>query len=198
MLTFGNWTSDTTMTEPIVKEARMHDRSTQRVLRELHVAKAAIANNPEVTKRHLDNLIDFLTAQDAKGGGDRGSPRSAGPALSPWQVKRVQAFIDANLDNTIPIQELASIAGLSVGHFFRAFRGSFGIAPHNYIVARRIEHAESRLRDSASSLAEVALECGFADQAHFSRAFAKHAGLPPGAWRRRLLNPKRNLIETSA
>lgn len=174
------------MTEPTAKGAAIRDRSAKLILCELEFAKAAIFSNPDATRRHLDNLIDLLTKQNPNGKGDRGPPKPIGPTLSPWQAKRVHAFIDANLDRAIPIQELADIARLSVGHFFRAFRGSFGRAPHSYIVARRIERAERRLRESGSSLAEVALDCGFADQAHFTRAFAKHAGLPPGAWRRTL------------
>tara|TARA_R110001606_G_scaffold315394_1_gene462141 strand:- start:5535 stop:6092 length:558 start_codon:yes stop_codon:yes gene_type:complete len=185
------------MTEPTAKGNAIRDRSTEFILRELRVAKAAIAVNPEATCRHLDNLIDLLTL-DTKREPDQRPTIPSGPTLSPWQAKRVHAFVDANLDRAIPIQELADIAQLSVGHFFRAFRGSFGTAPHSYIVARRIERAERRLRESESSLAEVALDCGFADQAHFSRAFAKHAGLPPGAWRRTLSSHNHDDLDQSA
>lgn len=186
------------MTEPNAQRPAIQDRSTLLILRELQVAKAAIVNNPDATRRHLDNIIDLLTRQKPSGKTDGDATTPNGPALSPWQAKRIHAFIDDNLDHAIPIQELADIARLSVGHFFRAFRGSFGTAPHSYIVARRIERAERRLRESGSSLAEVALDCGFADQAHFSRAFAKHAGLPPGAWRRTLSSHKRDDLDQFA
>ena len=135
------------MTEPNAKGSAVRDRSIPHILREIQSAKAAIVSDPDATCRHLDNLIDLLTKRKGKGERDNAPTTPSGPALSPWQAKRLDAFIDTNLDRAIPIQELAEIARLSVGHFFRAFRGSFGTAPHSYIVARRIERAECRLRE---------------------------------------------------
>ena len=188
---------DAMMTEQSVTGTLNRDRSAKLILRKLEVAKATIGSNPEATRRHLDTIIDLLSQQVANEESGRSLAVPTRPALSSWQAKRIRTFIEDNLERAIPIQELAGIARLSVGHFFRAFRGTFGIAPHSYIVTRRIERAERRLCDSGSSLAEVALDCGFSDQAHFSRAFAKHAGLPPGAWRRMQLLPGRDDWEQS-
>lgn len=52
------------------------------------------------------------------------------------------------------------------------------------MVLRRCELAKELLRSSPLSLAEIALACGFADQSHFTRAFARLVGMTPGAWRR--------------
>jgi AraC-like DNA-binding protein len=59
-----------------------------------------------------------------------------------------------------------------------------GIAPHNWLLTRRIEVAKEQLRSSQLSLSDVALACGFADQSHFTRVFTRMVGVSPGAWRR--------------
>ncbi len=59
-----------------------------------------------------------------------------------------------------------------------------GVAPHRSLLNRRVELAKDLLRSRASSLSEIALRCGFADQSHFTRVFTRRAGVSPGAWRR--------------
>jgi AraC family transcriptional regulator len=72
---------------------------------------------------------------------------------------------------------------LSVSHFSRAFRRTMGVAPHSWLLARRIEVAKERLRDCRLSLSDVALACGFADQTHLTRVFTRMVGVSPGAGR---------------
>jgi AraC family transcriptional regulator len=73
---------------------------------------------------------------------------------------------------------------LSVSQFSRAFRRTMGVAPHKWLLTRRVEVAKDRLRDNLLSLPDVALACGFADQSHLTRVFTRIVGLSPGAWRR--------------
>ena len=76
---------------------------------------------------------------------------------------------------------------LLVGEYFsRAFRGTMGVAPHNWLLIRRVEVAKEKLLSTQLSLAEVALACGFADQSHLTRVFTGMVGVSPGAWRRAL------------
>ena len=80
--------------------------------------------------------------------------------------------------------QLAEECGLSVAHFARAFRQSLKTSPHRWLLERRIERAMAMLSREQASLADIALACGFSDQSHFTRVFAKHAGVSPGQWRR--------------
>jgi AraC family transcriptional regulator len=73
---------------------------------------------------------------------------------------------------------------LSVSHFSRAFRRTIGVAPHRWLLTRRVEVAKEKLRDRRFSLSDVPLACGFADQSHLTRVFTGRVGLSPGAWRR--------------
>jgi AraC family transcriptional regulator len=104
--------------------------------------------------------------------------------LAPWQSRTVTAHIAANLGSTIRVSELARLARLSVGHFFRAFRESFGESPHTHIARRRVHHAQSLMLSSPAPLSQIALDCGMHDQSHFTRVFHRFVGMNPGAWRR--------------
>jgi AraC-like DNA-binding protein len=108
-------------------------------------------------------------------------PRGGLPA---WQARRLAAHIDARLSERILIEELAQLAGLSTGHFCRAFKQTFGIPAHAYLLRRRIEFAQGVMLKTQLSLSEIALACGLSDQSHFTRAFRRIVGQTPHSWRR--------------
>jgi AraC-like DNA-binding protein len=108
--------------------------------------------------------------------------------LAPWQIRKVKIHLESHLASKIVTQDLASIAGLSPFHFSRAFRDSFGDSPHRYILRRRIEHSQGLMLSTKASLADIALECGLVDQAHFGKLFRRLVGETPGAWRRARVN----------
>ena len=90
----------------------------------------------------------------------------------------------ADLSTNPSLLRVAEACKLSVSHFSRAFKVSTGVPPHQWLLTARIERARNLLADSATPLVEVADMCGFADQSHFSRIFARTMGTSPGAWRR--------------
>ncbi|THD60585.1 AraC family transcriptional regulator [Phenylobacterium sp.] len=103
--------------------------------------------------------------------------------LAPWQLRRSCDIVESNLEATISLQVLADECGLSVSHFSRAFTRSTGLAPHRWMMQRRVQVAKEMLLKDATPLADIALACGFADQSHFTRTFATATGLTPGRWR---------------
>jgi AraC-like DNA-binding protein len=105
-------------------------------------------------------------------------------ALAPWQARRVADYIDDNLAGSLPLHDLAKVARLSVGHFSRAFKGVFGETPHAFIIKQRLERACREMLDSEECLAQIAVSCGFADQAHLARLFRRMMGVSPSEWRR--------------
>jgi AraC-like DNA-binding protein len=108
--------------------------------------------------------------------------------LAPWQIRKVRMHLESNLSAKMSTQDLASIAGLSPFHFSRAFRDSFGDSPHKYLLRRRIEHSQGLMLTTKASLADIALECGLVDQAHFGKLFRRLVGESPGVWRRARAN----------
>lgn len=118
------------------------------------------------------------------------APISARQGLAPWQVRRVLAYIDANLEKSIRNKELAAVVRRSEFHFNVMFRNSLGNSPHEYIIRRRLERAQGLMLSTDAPLSEIALECGLADQAHFTRLFRRVVGETPAAWRRARANPQ--------
>ncbi|WP_184717665.1 AraC family transcriptional regulator [Caulobacter sp.] len=104
--------------------------------------------------------------------------------LPVWKARRLQAHIDANLDAVICNTELARLTNLSVSYFGRAFRKTFGQSAHAYVMGRRVALAQNLIGQAEQSLADIALTCGFADQAHMTRVFGKLTGVTPHRWRR--------------
>jgi AraC family transcriptional regulator len=104
--------------------------------------------------------------------------------LASWQARRSLAYIEANLASKMDIDDLANVVALSKSHFSRAFKHSVGLSPMEYVVVRRVERAKAMISGTREPLAEVALACGFADQAHLNRRFRDIVGISPGRWRR--------------
>lgn len=104
--------------------------------------------------------------------------------LLPWQARRVRDYVDGDLGGRPSIRGAAEHARLSPGYFSRRFRQSFGLTFSRFVAQRRIERAQTMMTRSSSSLCQIALACGFTDQAHFTRTFGGVTGSTPSKWRR--------------
>jgi AraC family transcriptional regulator len=118
-----------------------------------------------------------------------GSPRGGIAALLPWQSRRVLDYIEEHLGTPIRVSDLSVLLNRTEAHFSRVFKRTFGVSPHAYVLRRRIERASRLMIESSTPLSEIALKCGFNDQAHFSKRFRQHTGATPAAWRREQLLP---------
>jgi AraC-like DNA-binding protein len=133
---------------------------------------------------HVTLAIGVHVAQTY--GGLRPVVRPMRGGLAPWQVRRAKELLSANINGAIALKEIAQECRLSVSHFSRGFRQTVGVAPHKWLLSFRIDSAKSMLRKQDTTLSDVALACGFADQSHFTRVFTRMTGVSPGAWRRGL------------
>lgn len=112
-------------------------------------------------------------------------PQLVQGGLAPWQYRNVITHVEDNLTSAIRVEDLAATCRLSVSHFSRAFKVSFGAAPYAYIISRRIELAQTLMLATAEPLSQIAIFCGLADQAHLSNLFRRCVGTTPCEWRRR-------------
>jgi AraC family transcriptional regulator len=104
--------------------------------------------------------------------------------LAPWQRRRVVELLQEHLDGGLKVATLAEECRLSVSHFARSFRRSFGTSPHHYLILHRIDIAKALLSETNNSLVEIAAQTGFSDQAALTRTFATIVGATPAKWRR--------------
>jgi AraC-like DNA-binding protein len=119
-------------------------------------------------------------------GGMRPMSQPARGGLAAWQERRAREFLLANIKGSVALKEVARECGISVGYFSHAFRRTLGVAPHRWLIEQRVALSKEKLRDDGLSLSDVAMECGFSDQSHLTRAFRQTVGVGPGAWRRAL------------
>ncbi|MBE9138659.1 helix-turn-helix transcriptional regulator [Nodosilinea sp. LEGE 07088] len=109
--------------------------------------------------------------------------RKYATGLGDRRLKRVLAYIDEHLEDSIGLQELAAVAELSQCHFCDMFKQFMGVPPYRYVLLQRIERAKRYLRQGKQPIQDIALDCGFADQSHLTRHFRKVVGLTPRAFR---------------
>lgn len=128
-------------------------------------------------------LTEHLARSPATCSGDRAENRQA---LSSTCLRRALEYVDAHLDKTIRLSTLAHESGTSPFHFARLFKRRTGLAPHQFIIRKRIERARALLFDSDLSISEVAFRCGFSQQSHFTVTFRRNVGVSPSAYRRLL------------
>ncbi|WP_082769733.1 helix-turn-helix domain-containing protein [Caulobacter sp. CCH9-E1] len=129
--------------------------------------------------RIIDRELDVAPATP-----DNTPPRPKGARLTGWRLRRLAEFIEQNIERTIKVGELARVIRISTSQLGRCFNVTFGLTPSDYIMRQRLERARHMMVSSDEGLAQIAYACGLCDQAHLTRAFRKHYGCPPAAWRR--------------
>jgi AraC family transcriptional regulator len=104
--------------------------------------------------------------------------------LAAWQQRVVVEYIGEHLAEYIPLSTLAQLVRLSLFHFCRSFKQSFGTPPHRFLTQRRIERAKSLLEKRAISVSDVGTAIGFSETSSFTAAFRKATGVTPSSYQR--------------
>lgn len=126
------------------------------------------------------HLLERYGAGATTGWADSGGSR----VLSRKLEARAKDMLLAALRDDSSIADIAEACGLSRSYFIKAFRQTVGTTPHRWLLEQRVQKAQELLRMPGQSITDVALLCGFADQAHMTRVFTSLVGVSPGAWRR--------------
>jgi AraC-like DNA-binding protein len=98
------------------------------------------------------------------------------------QLARAAEFIAENCTRPLKLEDVCKAAELSASHLIRAFKQRYGMTPHAYLINRRIQYSRAQLR-RGYPIADVALDAGFADQAHLQRTFKRLVAATPGQYR---------------
>jgi AraC-like DNA-binding protein len=97
--------------------------------------------------------------------------------------ERLRALLDADITGNTTLADAARQLAATPTHLVRSFTRTYGVAPHAYVLGRRIALARERLLDGQPA-ADVAAGVGFYDQAHFTRHFRRHVGTTPARYAR--------------
>ena len=141
-------------------------------LHQEQLAHGAILEATSLLRRQVD-------PRRVEGAADDGKER-----LLAWQARKVLDYIDGHITSRVLVADLCALVSRSEAHFSRTFRGTFGYSPHAFVVRRRVELAAKHMLQTDMSLSDIALECGFVDQAHLCKHFRVVTGKTPAAWRR--------------
>jgi AraC family transcriptional regulator len=154
-----------------------------------HLGKSFLASLEQplhASKIFLDHILHALNCHlvCSYGGVTRSAPQFLG-GLSALQMRRATELLVAHLDGNIALRQVAEACELSVSHFARAFKKTFRRPPYKWLTERRVDRARDLMTNSRLPLADIAAQCGFADQSALNRSFKRIHGIAPGVWRRR-------------
>lgn len=124
----------------------------------------------------LQKQIELYLASARRGARGRG--------LLDWQARCVGEHIEKHIGASILVSDLSALVQLSEAYFARAFKRTYGKTPHSYVIGRRLDQASHHLQNGHAPISDIALECGFTDQAHLCKLFRRRMGQSPAAWRR--------------
>lgn len=133
---------------------------------------------------YLEQLVSLVALRLA--GAAPAAPARRVQGLGQRLLARLTDYIDARLDASLSLCDLAGVAGMPVDTFARRFKAETGMAPYAYVIDRRVRRAQALLRGSALPISAVALELGFSSQSHFTSTFQRLTGTTPRSYRQHL------------
>lgn len=158
---------------PYFPEAVVYDEHMANMLR-LGFTTLNTSNNRLLRETLIYSMLIKLVARHSK----TKSAHQLNVAATP-QMLLVKQCLDDQPQMDVSLVELANLVNLSPCYLLRQFQRHFGLPPHTYQIQLRLRLAK-QLLSKGQALLDVALECGFHDQSHFSRHFKKMLGVTPG------------------
>jgi AraC family transcriptional regulator len=152
--------------------------------------RSALNDRSRPSHIYVENLSWALAAHLVRSSNHAQSTDLLAGGLSKDQLRRVIAYIDANIDSALDVDKLSSAACLHPGYFCRQFKRATNTSPHQFVIGRRVERAKRLLESTRQPIAEVAVACGFCHQEHLTRVFRARCGTTPSVYRK--LSSRRN------
>lgn len=103
------------------------------------------------------------------------------------RIRRAVELMHARLEESLPLEEIASAAHLSPFHFARLFKKLTGASPHAYLATLRAARAQTLLADADLSITEISARVGYDSPSHFAKAFRRATTLSPSAFRKAII-----------
>lgn len=142
--------------------------------------KTVLEQNPTGSRLYAETAAAMLAVHLLQQYGQRKSEfKDYADGLSATTLRQVIDYIQVNLDQELGLSELATIANLSPHYFTRLFKQSTGQTPHQFVIRCRVERAKHLLLHSKGSIASIAQQVGFANQAHLNVHIKRSLGVTP-------------------
>ena len=142
--------------------------------------EAELSEREAANELYVDSLITLLGIHLLRNYTEPLRPLAPSKGSLPkYKAKKIRDYLHANFRGKLSIAELSAMAGISPGHFIKAFTRTFGATPHQYLINLRIAAAERLLSESDLSISEIAYASGFSSQSHLTTAMRKHKGTTP-------------------
>lgn len=177
-----------------VQQSALSDRaSTGDLAAVIDTLHTALRANPEINTDLLSKVRTLIrsaldiagsTSIDRSGiipATERSAEFTPGGLLA-WQCRAVEKLMTDRLGDKLKIEDMARAVRLSPSYFTQAFRTTYGMPPKRFLMRLRIREAQKCLLAKQPQLCDLALQCGFSDQAHFTRVFHDVAGETPRRW----------------
>ena len=172
---------DCTHLPPHLHTEMFYDAIIEDSIRSLHRLSQSDAPDEQIA---FDEQVNSILLRLIELGGLKTPLLKPRAKLSQRDLHRVIDFIEHKNGVSLSLDELASVAGCSRFHFSRLFKATTGSSPMEHVLRWRIGRVrEALMKDEEGSLAAIAIECGFADQAHMGRHFKRIVGTTPRTWR---------------
>jgi AraC family transcriptional regulator len=152
------------------------------VLGAAHVLRRACLQRLDLSDIEANSLAHLLI--DRLLAIQEGLDRSELRRLRARAISRLGTYIEDHLAQRITLEDLAAVVDLSPFHFARCFKASIGLAPHQYVLARRVELAKHLIMTTTHPVEDIAWSVGFENVSHFRRQFVAQIGILPGDLRR--------------
>lgn len=149
------------------------------------MAREEFARGKEANALCLDSLVVLVSTHLLRTYSSLAPRREAFVGgLTPRTLRAVLDYVEDHLADNLSVATLAGVAGLSPGHFLRAFRATVGQAPHQYVLGQRIRLAERLIATSGLPLKAVAAATGFCGNSHMTATMRRLRGRTPKDLRR--------------
>jgi AraC-like DNA-binding protein len=150
-----------------------------------HALLETLKRPHHASKLFVDHVLHALHCHFVCGQVGRSlAPVQRRGGLSGPQMRKATDFLEAHLDGDVDLSAVAAVCDLSLSHFSRAFRQTYGKPPYRWLIERRLEKAIQFLLNTQLPIPDIAVRCGFTDQSGFNRSFKRMYGISPGMWRR--------------
>ncbi|WP_119387960.1 helix-turn-helix domain-containing protein [Taklimakanibacter lacteus] len=146
-----------------------------------------LASDPKSSGIYVETLTYAAAAHLLRRYSSLGHPQTQ-PAnlrrLGSQHISRAQEMIRSRFEERLTLKDLSAGTGVTADHFLRLFKLEAGVTPYQFLIRCRIDHARRLLAQADESIAVIAQQCGFSDQAHLTKAFRRLTGTTPAAFRK--------------